>query len=404
MFGWEFPPFKSGGLGTACYDLTKGLARQGQDVTFVMPVAPDNAEAEFVKLISTNNLTKHIKIKAIKGMLGPYDTEEGYKQTYHSMKLSGTEGKHIYGQNIFEEVERYAKVASAIATDDEYDVIHAHDWMTYKAGMAARESIGKPLVVHIHATEFDRTGGNPNGHISHMEYEGLAQADIVIANSHFTKNNIIKHYQIPPEKIEVVHWGIEEDKPAYHLNHQKPFKDHVVLFLGRITIQKGPDYFVEAAAKVLQHVPNTTFVIAGSGDMMPRIIDRVVELGISNKIVFAGFLRGDDVHRAFQMADLYVMPSVSEPFGLVALEALKNKAPIIISNQSGASEVINHCLKCDFWDVRKMANMIINVLKHPALRQELQRNGHAESFKFNLDEPAKKCMQAYQKAMAMVIA
>jgi glycogen(starch) synthase len=396
MLGWEFPPFKSGGLGTACYGLTKGLARQGVHVTFVMPVAPEGAKAEFVKLIGANQFGKNIKVLQIPSTLAPYQTADQYAEDYAPLSTKG-----VYGKNIYQEARRFARVSRIIAKKEPHDVIHAHDWMTYDAGIEARKVSGKPLVVHIHATEFDRTGDNPNNYISNIEYKGLKEADLIIANSNFTKNNVIKHYKIPENKIRVVHWGIEEDDPAYHLNYRSTInkKGKVVLFLGRITIQKGPDYFIEVAKKVHDFEPDTFFVIAGDGDMMPRIINRAHELGIADKVIFTGFLQGADVHKAFQMADLYVMPSVSEPFGLVALESLKNKTPIIVSKQSGVSEVLKNCLKTDFWDIDKMTDMIVNVLRNQALHDELKECGHKEVQKFNLDEPARKIHDVYKEVI-----
>ncbi len=394
MFGWEFPPFKTGGLGTACYGLTKGLARNGVNVTFVMPVAPDHAKSEFVKLIGANQFAKHIKTITVPSMLAPYQTADQYAEDYAPLSTKG-----FYGKNIYAEAKRFARIGKVIAKKEHYDIIHAHDWMTYEAGIEAKKTSGKPLVVHIHATEFDRTGDNPNQYIAHKEYEGLKAADVVIANSNFTKNNVIKHYKIPENKIRVVHWGIEEDNPDYHLNYRSTLnkKGKIVLFLGRITIQKGPDYFIEVAKKVHEFEPNTLFVIAGDGDMMPRIINRAHELGIADKVIFTGFLQGTEVHKAFQMADVYVMPSISEPFGLVALESLKNKTPVIVSKQSGVSEVLKHCLKVDFWDINRMTDMIVSVLRHQELKEELQEKGHAESNRFNLDEPARKVKAIYEE-------
>lgn len=399
MFGWEFPPYKSGGLGTACYDLCKGLNRQGVEVTFVMPVAPEDANAEFVKLVGANNVSK-VKIKPVKTLLKAYQTEEMYAAEYH--KLDGASSKGVYGANMYQEIERLKLVAQVIAEQEPHDIIHAHDWMTYDAGLAARDVSGKPLVVHIHATEFDRTAGNPNQHIAAIEHNGMSKADMVIANSNWTKQNVMNAYQLPSEKIKVVHWGIEEDNEHYHINYESPLKqkDKIVLFLGRVTVQKGPDYFIEAARKVLDFVPNTKFMFAGSGDMLPRCINRVAELGMSERVIFTGFLKGADVHKAFQTADVYVMPSVSEPFGLVALEALKNKAPLIISNQSGASEVLSHCLKTDFWDVDRLTSQIVSVLKYPELYRTLRDNGHQESHTFNLDEPARKTKDIYHEVLA----
>jgi len=302
---------------------------------------------------------------------------------------------------MYQEVMRMSIIANHVAEDEEHDIIHAHDWMTYHAGLNAKQISGKPLVVHIHATEFDRTGGNPNPFISNIEYEGMSKADLVIANSNFTKNNVIKHYNIDPDKIKVVHWGINPDNPHYEMNYKSKLneKNKIVLFLGRITIQKGPDYFIEAAAKVLNFMDNVKFVIAGSGDMMPKIVNRTHELGIADKVIFTGFLRGAEVHKAFQMADLYVMPSTSEPFGLVALESLKNNTPIIISNQSGVSEVVHHALKVDFWDVDAMVNKMIGTLKYSELHHELKKNSYEEGNNFNLVDPAKKTLDIYREAI-----
>ncbi|MBW2967613.1 glycosyltransferase family 4 protein [Candidatus Woesearchaeota archaeon] len=405
MFGWEFPPFKSGGLGTACYDLTKGLSNQGVDVTFVMPAAPEGANAEFVNIIGANNYAKKVKVRKINSILTPYQSFSSYEDAIRYAKVtsgSGGNASEVYGKNLYEEVHRYSLVAGAIAEEEDFDVIHVHDWMTYQAGINAKKTSGKPLVAHIHATEFDRTGGNPNQIISHIEFNGLQAADIVIANSNFTKENVIRHYQIDPSKIQVVHWGIDPHNPHYGLNTRNPFgNEKIVLFLGRITIQKGPDYFMEAANNVLQHVPDTKFIVVGQGDMFERMVNRAAELGILDKFMFTGWLKGADVHRAFQMADLYVMPSVAEPFGLVALESLKNGTPILVSKQSGVSEVVNHALKVDFWDVEEMSNKIINVLKYPELHAELTDNSVREVQKFNLDEPAHKVKCCYEQAMTI---
>ncbi len=406
MFGWEFPPFKSGGLGTACYDLSKGLSNQGVDVTFVMPFAPEGVNGEFVKLIGANNFSKNVKVRKINSILTPYQSSTAYDEALHKVRskyATGSKADDVYGKNLYEEVYRYSLVAADIVSEDHYDIIHVHDWMTYQAGMNVKQATGKPLVAHIHATEFDRTGGNPNSYISDIEHKGLTAADIVIANSNYTKNNVIRDYQIDPSKIEVVHWGIEPDNPHYGMCEASPFgTDKTVLFLGRITIQKGPDYFVEAARKVLDHVPDTKFIIAGSGDMFERMVNRAAELDMLDKFVFTGFLKGKDVHRAFQMADLYVMPSVSEPFGLVALESMKNGTPVIMSKQSGVSEVVTHSLKVDFWDVDEMANKIINTLRYPELLGELTDNSFNEAQKFNLDEPASKTKAIYEKAMSIM--
>jgi glycosyltransferase involved in cell wall biosynthesis len=394
MFGWEFPPMKSGGLGTACFDLCRGLSRNGVEVVFVVPQLPRGMHSSVVKLIGADQL---VKLSEVNTILTPYMTSKEYLEKY---EMLDSREKDIYGRTMFAEVERYSKAAALIAERERFDVIHCHDWMTYEAGIIARKVSGRPLVVHIHATEFDRTGGSPNHEISKREYAGLSAADLVVANSHFTKSNVLKHYMVDSGKVKVVHWGIDEANPAYKLKTASPFrKDRVVLFLGRVTLQKGPDYFVRMAERVLQFVPDVKFVFAGSGDMFPRIVSEVAEKGIADKFVFTGFLSGDDVHRAFQMADIYVMPSVSEPFGLVALESLKNNTPVLISRQSGVSEVLSHVFKVDFWDVDEMSNKIVSFLRYSALEHELADNSFREAEKFNLDEPARKCIGCYREVL-----
>ncbi|HLF55102.1 MAG TPA: glycosyltransferase family 4 protein [Candidatus Nanoarchaeia archaeon] len=389
MFGWEFPPYKSGGLGTACYGLTKGLAKNGCKVTFVMPVAPKGAKAKFVKLIGA---TSNVKIKEIDSPLTAYMTSTSYEQQYYVSQ------NKVYGKNLFHEVQRYAHLAKEIAQNETHDIIHAHDWMTYPAAINAKKASKKPLVVHLHATESDRTGGNPDPRISHIEWLGLKAADKIITNSNYSKKNLIKQYKIKPSKIDVVHWGIEDVKIE---KFERPLKDEkIVLFLGRVTLQKGPDYFIETAKKVLEYEPNTKFVIVGDGDMLPRIINRAAELNIADKVIFTGALEGEDVHKAFQIADLYVMPSVSEPFGLVALESLKNGTPALISKTSGVAEVLKHVLKANFWDVNEMTNKIVSVLRHKPLQEELRERGKQEAQKFNLDIPARRVSQTYRSVIA----
>ncbi|MBR9690795.1 glycosyltransferase family 4 protein [Candidatus Woesearchaeota archaeon] len=402
MFGWEFPPFKSGGLGTACYDLTKGLSRQGIKVTFVMPKAPEGAEAEFVNLLGTNNYLKNVKIRTVDSPLLAYNTSESYADYMRRYKILGTKGDVAYGEDLHSEVQRFSEIAKVIAEQEGHDVIHAHDWMAYRAGINAKKVSGKPLVCHIHATEFDRTGNNPNYHISHKEFEGLKEADLVIANSNYTKQNIINQYMIDPKKIKVVHWGIDPENPHYQGDYTSKMSDHdkIVLFLGRVTLQKGPDYFLQTAKKVLAYVPNTKFVVAGSGDMLAWMIEKSAEMEITNNMVFTGFLKGKEVHDAYKMADLFVMPSVSEPFGLTAIESIKNGTPVILSKNSGASEVLTNVLKVDFWDIDEMTNKIVGSLKYRNLYNELRDNSLVEADNFNLDVPAKKVIDAYNHAIS----
>ncbi len=385
MFGWEFPPQHQGGLGTACYGLAKSLSEKGVKITFVLP-RPNETQHSFVNIISPN-----IKINDVDSLLVAYLTSEEYKEI-----LKNNSQPNLYGRTLFTEVERFAHCAGEYAKVP-HEVIHAHDWMTFKAGIKAKKKSKKPLVVHVHATEFDRTGGhNINQHVYNIEKYGMEQADKVIAVSNYTKDMIIKHYGINPKKITVVHNGVIDEEEHIEQQIQKPF-DNIVLFLGRITLQKGPDYFIEAAKKVLDFIPNTKFIIAGSGDMERTIIERAAELGISENILFTGFLRGKDIERAYKMADVYVMPSVSEPFGITALEAIKNNVPVIISKQSGVSEVINHCLKVDFWDINELTNNIVSVLKYKELKKTLEINSMKEVTDINWDKAAEKIQIVYNE-------
>lgn len=396
MFGWEFPPYHSGGLGTACYGLTKGLCNKNVSVTFVVPKVPDNPKSSHVKLIGADSVPVSIKIKEINSLIVPYITSEQYSERLANIG-SKSPGGAIYGKNLFAEVARYAEQAKQIARETPHDIIHAHDWMTYRAGINAKKISGKPLVVHVHATEFDRTGGHPNQYVYDIEREGMHAADTIIAVSNFTKGLIVQHYGINPDKMRVVHNAIDfADKGEVIV--KKP-KEKMVLFLGRITIQKGPDYFLYAAKRVLERKPDVTFVFAGSGDMEPFIIEKAAELGIANKVLFTGFLQGADIDRAYKMADLFVMPSISEPFGLTPLEAMRHGTPVIISKQSGVSEVLSHALKVDFWDIDRMADMMLSVLKHDVLKNELSENGVLEVQKFSWNDAAQKCVDVYRDTM-----
>lgn len=397
MFGWEFPPFHSGGLGTACYGLTKGLSNNKVKVTFVVPRATDKSKAEFVNLLSAGDLSK-VKVKEIKSPIVAYMTSDEYHKEILAHGKSSKKS-NIYGKNLFEEVQRYAAKAKLIARNEEYDIIHAHDWMTYKAGIAAKKASKKPLVIHVHATEFDRSGDNPNPYVYELEKKGMQEADSIIAVSNFTKNIIVKKYGINPDKVHVVHNAVEFNDNKFNEKSKMKDTDKIVLFLGRITMQKGPDYFIYAAKKALEIDPNIKFIIAGSGDMENFIIEKAAEFGIADRVLFTGFLSGADIDRAYQMADLYVMPSVSEPFGITPLEAMRNNTPVMISKQSGVSEVINNCIKVDFWDIDQIVNKMIGVLKYKELHECLSKNGAEEVKKFNWDVPAEKCIEVYEKTL-----
>lgn len=305
-----------------------------------------------------------------------------------------------YGGDLFGDAERYAGLAAALGAHERFDVIHAHDWLTYPAGLALRALTGKPLVVHIHATEFDRSGEHVNQGVYDLERAGLVGADRVIAVSRLTKAVVHKRYGVPDEKIDVVYNGVDQDDVQPSSGASIEGDDKIVLFLGRITMQKGPEYFVRAAKRVLEKDDKVKFVVAGSGDMAVRMIEEAAALGIGHKVLFTGFLRGRDVDRVFRMADCYVMPSVSEPFGIAPLEAMRNDVPVIVSKQSGVSEVLTHALKVDFWDTDEMANKIVAVLRYPPLGQTLREHGRFELRGLSWNGAAEKTVKSYARAIA----
>ena len=423
MFGWEFPPHIAGGLGTACYGLTRGLAKQGVQVTFVMPHAYGDEDQRFVKVINASDVEalygggqnddiwEKMTFIHINSNMVPYISPEEFEARSEEYRKTGVvergdvwkerynfSGK--YGANLMEEVARYAMVAAEVAKQrlGEFDVIHAHDWLTYYAGIAAKRVSGKPLVVHIHATEFDRSGEHINQSVYNIERAGMQAADKVIAVSNLTRNIVIEKYGIPPEKVVTVHNAVRfAGTPSADV--ERGVKDKIVTFLGRITYQKGPDYFVEAAAKVLKRLPNVRFVMAGSGDMMNHIIRRVAKLGIADRFHFTGFLKGDDVQKMFALSDVYVMPSVSEPFGISPLEAMKSNVPVIISKQSGVAEVLDYAVKVDYWDVDAMADAIYALVQYPALAKMFAKKGLEEVTGLKWDNAAAEVKKVYESVL-----
>lgn len=306
-----------------------------------------------------------------------------------------------YACDLFSEIHRFARLASAIARSEIFDVVHAHDWMTFPAGAAVARMMRKPLVLHVHSTEVDRSGEGLDQRIYDIERQGVHEAGRIIAVSQFTKNILVRRYDADPSKIEVVYNGVE---PASSLRPPRLLFKHrdekIVLFLGRITMQKGPEYFLNAARRVLEIFDRVKFIMAGAGDMMNRSIEQAAAMGIGGKVHFTGFLRGADVDRVFNMADLYVMPSVSEPFGISPLEAINHDVPVIISKQSGVSEVLNHALKVDFWDTDEIANKIVAVLRHPPLAGALRAGSGSEIGRLNWIDAARACVNVYHEAGA----
>ncbi|MCG6533504.1 MAG: glycosyltransferase family 4 protein [Syntrophales bacterium LBB04] len=422
MFGWEFPPHVSGGLGTACLGITKALVALGHKISFVIPKWPGEALPSHVEMIASSAIAVRtqdidamdiftgLQVSLINSALRPYLNTSQYEQQQHSdlplnekgwiekegSRLFGASGP--YGPNLIAEVMRYARAAGVIAANQSFDVIHAHDWMTVFAGLYAKEASGKPLVLHIHSLEIDRSGENLNQDIFYLERCGMVLCDHVIAVSNYTKNLIIKHYGIDPDKISVVHNAVSRGEAPRVYHWEKNPDKKIVLFLGRITFQKGPDYFIEAAARVLKEFPEVTFVMAGAGDMMPRMIERVAELRIGKNFHFTGFLQGAEVERIFSMSDMYVMPSVSEPFGISSLEAMVYDVPVIISRQSGAAEILDHVLKVDFWDVDEIANKIIAILRYPSLAEEIVERSREQLLNVHWEKAAEKIVDVYRLA------
>lgn len=427
MFGWEFPPHIAGGLGTACYGMTRGLARNGVEVVFVMPRAYGDEDQRFVRVVNASDvetigtrdhefseeLLEKVSFIHIDSNMLPYISPEEYAAYHDEFVRSGRthewtdvwrqrytfSGK--YGANLMEEVARYAMVAAQVAKDLEgqFDVIHAHDWLTYFAGIAAKRVSGKPLVVHMHATEFDRSGENINRRVYAIEKAGMQAADRVIAVSELTRRIVIGKYGIPADKVVTVHNAVrfgesEEAAP------ERAVKDKVATFLGRITYQKGPDYFVEAAAKVLQRVSDVRFVMAGSGDLMNHVVRRVAQLGIADRFHFTGFLKGGEVQRMFRLSDVYVMPSVSEPFGISPLEAMRSGVPVIISRQSGVAEVLDYAIKVNYWDVDALADAIYGLLTYPALGRMFASKGLEEVTGLKWTNAAAKIKTVYETVVA----
>lgn len=420
MFGWEFPPHITGGLGTACFGMTKGLMKNDVEVLFVVPKAYGDESEEAVRLINASDVTinitkkeqlefwKKITYLEVNSILVPYVDPLAFDYAVDKMQSEQTlsedsvfnasykfSGK--YGANLLEEVSRYALVGAQIASQSKFDLIHAHDWLTYPAGVAAKKASGKPLVVHMHATEFDRSGENINTQVFEIERSGMEAADRVIAVSNLTRNIVIERYGIDASKVYTVHNAVEPSDREDFITYDKAVREKVVTFLGRVTFQKGPEYFIEAAHKVYQRDKNVRFVMAGTGDLLEKMIRRVAKLRMSSRFHFTGFLKGENVDRMFALSDVYVMPSVSEPFGISPLEAMRSNVPVVISKQSGVAEVLRHALKVDFWDVDAMADAIHALLHYKSLSKAFTKYGATEVENLKWENAARHIKTIYQQ-------
>jgi glycosyltransferase involved in cell wall biosynthesis len=413
MFGWEFPPRISGGLGTACFGMTRALTGLGHEIVFVMPHCDEETPPGFVELVAASRIPlppvdreapaawKGLNLRAVHARLRPYLDDRRYQNLLRGLSASGC--LHItggYGTDLISESVRYGKAAGVIARERRFDIIHAHDWMAVFAGIEARTASGRPLVLHIHSLEFDRSGENIHQDIYDIERHGMEAADRVIAVSHYTRRMIVERYGVNPAKISVVHNAVIKDGATPDGRLRRDPVRKIVLFLGRITFQKGPDYFIEAAARVLKEMPEVTFVMAGDGDMMPQMVERVAEREIAGNFHFTGFLTREEVERLFAISDLYVMPSVSEPFGIAPLEAMRCDVPVIISRQSGVSEILHHVLKVDFWNVSEMADKIIAVLRRPSLAAEMVARSREELQQIHWEGAAVKIGNIYRSLLA----
>ncbi|MGL4993780.1 MAG: glycosyltransferase family 4 protein [Bacteroidales bacterium] len=414
MFGWEFPPHILGGLGTASYGLTKGMTECGDmQITFVIPKPWGDEDKSFAKIIGANTTPiayRDVTPEEINQSMGSVITPEGYYKLreniysdFNHLNLSkfGTiEFSGRYPDNLLEEINNYSIVAGVIARAEEFDVIHSHDWLTYPAGIHAKQITGKPLVIHVHATDFDRSRGNVNPKVFSIEKDGMNYADHIITVSDLTRKTVIEKYGVDPSKVTTVHNAVEPiSKEISAIVPQRNSSDKIVTFLGRITMQKGPEYFVEAAAKVLKRTNNVRFVMAGSGDKMEEMIRLAADRNISDKFHFTGFLKGIQVYEMLKSSDVYIMPSVSEPFGISPLEAMQVGVPSIISKQSGCAEILNNVIKTDYWDIDSMADAIYSIVTYPAMYDHLKVEGKNEVDQILWSKAGAKVINIYNKVI-----
>ena len=413
MFGWEFPPHILGGLGTASYGLTKGMYDCGDmDITFVIPKPWGDEEKGFARIIGANTTPiawRDVSSEYVQSRIGNVMDPQTYfdlrNHIYSDFNYMNTndlgciEFSGRYPDNLVEEINNYSIVAGVIARTIPCDIIHSHDWLTYPAGIHAKQVTGKPLVIHVHATDFDRSRGNVNPTVFNIEKDGMNNADHIITVSNLTRRTVIEKYGISPDKVTTVHNAVEPLSEEIRSIKMQKGKDKVVTFLGRITMQKGPEYFVEAASRVLAKTHNVRFVMAGSGDMMEKMIRLAADRDIADRFHFTGFLKGRQVYEMLAASDVYIMPSVSEPFGISPLEAMQMGVPSIISKQSGCAEILENVIKVDYWDINALADSIYAIIKYPALYNHLRDKGLAEIDTIQWKKAGAKVIDIYHKVI-----
>ena len=414
MFGWEFPPHILGGLGTASLGLTRGMSMQSDmEITFVMPKPWGDEDQSFIRLIGANStpvVWKNVSWDLVNQRLGSYMNPQLYFDLrnhiyadfsyFRTNDLGCIEFSGRYPENLLEEINNYSIVAGVIARTVGMDIIHSHDWLTYPAGIHAKMVTGKPLVIHVHATDFDRSRGKVNPRVYGIEKDGMDYADHIITVSNLTRNTVIEKYHQDPKKVTTVHNAVEPMNPDIEaIGSKKGTKDKVITFLGRITMQKGPEYFVEAANRVLQKAGNVRFVMAGSGDMMKEMIRLAAQRNISDRFHFTGFMKGTQVYEVLKSSDVYVMPSVSEPFGISPLEAMQCGVPTIISKQSGCAEILNNTIKTDYWDIEAMADAMYSIITYPAMYEYLKEEGKKEVDAITWDDAGLKVRRIYNQVL-----
>lgn len=416
MFGWEYPPHVYGGLATANFGITEGLHAQGDvEITLCLPKPWGDESREAANIVAMNAVPvawRDVNYDYVKWKVGSVMSPEDYFE-YRNHIYADFNYMHVndlgcidfaggYPKNLHEEINNYSVIAGVVARAKQFDIIHAHDWLTFPAGIHAKQVSGKPLCIHVHATDFDRSRGKVNPTVYSIEKDGMDHADCIMCVSELTRQTVIREYHQPPHKVFTVHNAVY---PLQQELQEIPRPDHsgkekVVTFLGRITMQKGPEYFVEAAAMVLQRTHNVRFCFAGSGDMLQQMIYLAAERGIADRFHFPGFLRGKQVYECLKNSDVYVMPSVSEPFGISPLEAMQCGTPTIISRQSGCAEILKNCIKVDYWDTHAIADAMYSICTNESLFDYLQKEGKREVDQITWEKVGVRIRKLYEQSLA----